>query len=106
MEDNSTAQQAQDTSAGDGKNTGAANAGAGTEAANSQAATQTDITQTPEFKAALTSAIEKKLPQLRKAIGKELSGEKEGQPAMEELQQRATAAEAELRTFRAKDQLE
>ena len=105
--DQKTDDQKQDTSAGDGKNTGSGDAGAGTQTAKKTAeAAQADITQTPEFKAALTSAIEKKLPQLRKQIAKEVSGEKEGQPSVEELKGRAETAETELRRYRARDQVE
>lgn len=69
-----------------------------------------DITTTPEFKAALTAAIEKKMPQLHKqartAVAKELSGEKEGEPTVEELKTKLTNQESRLRTFEARDQLE
>lgn len=105
-EEATTAQASQDTSAGDGKNTGEAKAGAVTETAKttSQAA-QVDITETPEFKAALTAAVEKKLPQLRRQIGKELSGEKEGQASVEDLQRERDEARNEARTLKAKDDL-
>lgn len=95
----------QGTSGDDGKNTQGSGAGAGTPAAKPPEA-QTDITQTPEFKQALTAAIEKKLPQIRKQIAKEVSGEKDGQPSVEELQQRSETAERSLRFFQARDQVE
>ena len=104
-EQTTTEGQQQTTSGDDGKNTSATdNTGAATQAANTEA--QTDITQTPEFKAAVTAAIEKKIPQLRKAIAKEVSGEKEGQPSVEELQQRSEAAQRDLRFYQARDQVE
>lgn len=96
--------QQQTTSGDDGKNTAAAGAGAATQTATTGA--QTDITQTPEFKAAVTAAIEKKIPQLRKAIAKEVSGEKEDQPNVEELQRGKETAERQLQFFQARDQVE
>lgn len=103
-EEATTATAAQTTSDGTAQNTGAGQtAGAATEAAQTSQAAQTDITQTAEFKSALTAAIEKKLPQLRKQIAKEVSGEKEGQPSVDELTQRATTAEQRARQLEAKD---
>lgn len=80
--------------------------------------TETKTTETkidensPEFKAALTAAIEKKLPQLqrqaRAAVAKELSGgdTKEGEPTVEDLKKQITERDTRLRTFEARDQLE
>lgn len=69
-----------------------------------------DITQSPEFKDALTKAIRDKIPQLqkqaRKDVAKELSGEKEGEPTVEDLKKQNADKDVELRTYRAKDQLE
>lgn len=102
---NSTEGATQRTADGAGNQvTGEAQTGAATGTAQVQA--QTDITQTAEFKAALTAAIERKIPQLRKTIAKEVSGEKEGQPSVEELQQRSETAERSLRFFQARDQVE
>jgi uncharacterized phage infection (PIP) family protein YhgE len=70
----------------------------------------TDVTLTPEFKAALTAAITAKLPQLQKqaraAVAKELSGEKEGEPTIEQLKTQITERDSRLRILEAKDQLE
>lgn len=67
-------------------------------------------TNSPEFKAALTEAIRQKLPQLqkqaRKDVAKELSGEKDGEPTVEQLKSQMSEKDTELRTYRAKDQLE
>lgn len=67
-------------------------------------------TNSPEFKAALTAAIQAKLPQLQKQarrdVAKELSGEKEGEPTVEELKTKLTSQESRLRVFEARDQLE
>lgn len=69
-----------------------------------------DVTQSPEFKDALTKAIRDKIPQLqkqaRKDVAKELSGEKEGEPTVEDLKKQNADKDVELRTYRAKDQLE
>lgn len=101
--------------AGDSTTTGAATqtAQTTTEATDSKTDTKTETkidTNSPEFKAALTQAIAAKIPQLQKqaraAVAKELSGEKEGEPTVEELKTKITNAETELRTYRAKDQLE
>lgn len=102
MPEETTATATEQTSGGDGKNTTeATNAGAGTQTATTEAAT--DITQTAEFKTALTQAVEKKLPQLRRQIAKELTGEKDGQPSVEELKSRAEAAEERARTFETRE---
>lgn len=93
------------TPGGGGKNTPGDGAGGGTPTPKPTEA-QPDITQTPEFKAAVTAAIEKKIPQLRKAIAKEVSGEKDGQPSVDELQQGKDAAERQLQFFQARDQVE
>jgi hypothetical protein len=92
------------TSGGDGKNTPGSGAGEPTPALKPEA--QTDITQTQEFKQAVTAALEKKIPQLRKQIAKEVSGEKEGQPSVEELQQRTETQLRDLRFYQARDQVE
>jgi hypothetical protein len=63
-------------------NTAATTPGTGTEPATQA---QPDITQTPEFKAALASAMERKIPQLKRSIARELTGEKDGVPSVEEL---------------------
>ena len=73
--------------------------------------TETKIdTNSSEFRAALTAAIEKKLPQLQKqaraAVAKELSGEKDGEPTVEELKTRITERDQRLRVYEARDQLE
>lgn len=73
--------------------------------------TETKIdTNSPEFRAALTAAIQAKLPQLQKQarrdVAKELSGEKEGEPTVEELKTKLTSQESRLRVFEARDQLE
>lgn len=64
----------------------------------------------PEFKAALTKAITAKLPQLQKqaraAVAKELSGEKEGEPTVDDLKTKLASQDAQLRVFQARDQLE
>lgn len=69
-----------------------------------------DITQSPEFKQALTDAIKNKIPQLqkqaRKDVAKELSGEKEGEPTVEELKTKITERDNKLRVYEARDQLE
>lgn len=106
MPEEATTVTTANTSDGDGKNTEAATTGAGTQTASTSEAAKPDITQTPEFKAALTAAMEKKLPQLKRQLAKELTGEKDGQPSVEEIQRRADEAESSLRTYRAKDQLE
>lgn len=54
----------------------------------------------------MTKAIENKLPQLRKAIAKEISGEKDGQPSVEELQRGKETAETSLRFYQARDAVE
>lgn len=84
-----------------------------TEAATSDAATETatptqatDITQTPEFKAALTAAMEKKIPQLKRQIGKELAGEKEDGVTVESLQTQLTATEAKVRSYESRESVE
>lgn len=107
------------TSSADGQKAADSTTGAGTQTAQTTEAqtqtteTKTDVkidTNSPEFKAALTAAIRDKLPQLqkqaRKDVARELSGEKEGEPTVEDLKTKITSAEAELRTLRAKDQLE
>lgn len=104
-EETTTGSAEQQTAAGAGKQvTGEAQTGAATQTAKTEA--QTDITQTQEFKSAVTAAIEKRIPQIRKQIAKEVSGEKEGQPSVEELQQRTEATERDLRFYKARDQVE
>ncbi len=80
--------------------------------------TETKIdTNSPEFKSALTAAIQAKLPQLQKqaraAVAKELSGEQEGELTVEQLKQQMSERDtklaekdARLRVFEARDQLE
>ncbi len=67
-------------------------------------------TNSPEFKAALTAAIQAKLPQLQRqakaAIAKELSGKEEGEPTIEELKTKITERDTKLRTYEARDQME
>lgn len=67
-------------------------------------------TNSPEFKDALTKAIQAKIPQLqkqaRKDVAKELSGEKEGEPTVEDLKSKLTGLEAKVRVYEARDQLE
>lgn len=69
-----------------------------------------DITQSSEFKDALTKAIRDKIPQLqkqaRKDVTKELSGEKEGEPTVEDLKGKLTGLELKVRVYEARDQLE
>jgi hypothetical protein len=91
------------TSDATAKNTGAAGAGAGTQTAQ-QTEAQTDITQTPEFKAALTAAIEKKIPQLKKSLAKSITGEKEGEGSADtnDLQRQLSETQNRLRAFEAK----
>lgn len=82
--------------------------GAATETAQVQETKpKTDITKTAEFKNALTSAIKDKIPQLKRQIAKELTGEGEGMPTVQELQtelqqssERASKAEARLEILR------
>lgn len=68
-------------------NTGANQSGAGTQTAQNTGATTSDLTQTPEFKAALTAAIKDKIPQLRRQLAKDISGDKDGEPSVADLQQ-------------------
>lgn len=110
------------TSTADGQPAGdSTTTGAGTQTAQTTEGAKSDTTDktttetkidtnSPEFKAALTAAIQARLPQLQKQarrdVAKELSGEKEGEPTVEDLKSKITSAESELRTYRAKDQLE
>lgn len=93
--------------------------GADTPPANPlEASDKTDTTKTeakidtnsPEFKAELTKAIAAKIPQLqkqaRKDVAKELSGEKEGEPTVDDLKKLNTDKDNELRRYRARDQVE
>lgn len=79
---------------------GAGQPGTGTQPATPEA--QPNITETPEFKAAVTAAIEKKIPQLKRQIARSISGDKEPGSEGEELQQRLSDAETRLRTFESK----
>lgn len=92
------------TSGGDGKNTQGDGAGAGTPTA--QTPEKVDVTQTKEFKDAVTAAVANKIPQLKKQIGKELAGEKDGQPSVEDLQRGVEEAQRNLRFYQARDQVE
>ena len=81
------------------------------EAKKEEPKTETKIdTNSPEFKAALTDAIKNKLPQLQKqaraAVAKELSGEKEGEPTVEDLKGKLSGLESRVRIYEARDQLE
>jgi hypothetical protein len=79
--------QTANTSDATAQNTGAATTGAGTQTAQNTGANNVDVTQTPEFKAALTAAIKDKIPQLRRQLAKDISGEKDGEPGVADLQQ-------------------
>lgn len=99
-------QQAQTTPDAAANNTGAAggqNAGAATDAATNNQATQTDITQTPEFKAALTRAIEKKIPQLKKQIAKDILGDADNAPSVQDLQSQLAEAQKKIRASETRD---
>jgi len=106
---------------GQGKNPADQPKGADTPPANPlEASDKTDKTDkpieakidenSPEFKAALTKAITAKLPQLQKqaraAVAKELSGEKEGEPTVDDLKKLNSDKDSELRRYRARDQVE
>jgi hypothetical protein len=93
---------AQPTSDETVQNTGAESSGAVTQTAQAEGSQNIDITQTPEFKAALTAAIEKKIPQLKKQIARDITGEKEGQPSVEELQQQLEATRKSLQGYEAR----
>lgn len=88
--------------------------GAATQTATSTTEAQTQTTKidtsSPEFKAALTEAIKAKLPQLQRQakaqVAKELSGEKEGEPTVDELKTKLSERDAKLRVLEARDQLE
>lgn len=78
--------------------------GAATDTAQqTQAQTQIDITQTPEFKAALTAAIEKKVPQLKRQIARDITGEKEGGATVEDLQRQLSERDTKLRQIEARE---
>lgn len=95
------------TSGGDGKNTPGSGAGAASPAAPKPPdAPAVDVTQTKEFKDALTAAVANKIPQLKKQIAKELTGDKDGQPSVEELQRGVDDAKRDLRFYQARDQVE
>jgi hypothetical protein len=79
-------------------NTGETTTAAGT-VTETQA--QPDITKTPEFKAALTAAIERRIPQLKAQIAKTITGEGEGVPTVTELQQQLTEAKAKAQGYEA-----
>jgi uncharacterized phage infection (PIP) family protein YhgE len=129
MADDTTTQTAQattgnestTTSTADGKQAGDSTTGAATQTAQTTTeatdktdkatTTETKIdTSSPEFKAALTAAIQAKLPQLQKqaraAVAKELSGEKEGEPTVDQLKTQIAEKDSRLRTLEARDQLE
>jgi hypothetical protein len=86
-------------------NTGASQTGTATDAAQPNPATQQDVTQTPEFKSALTAAIRDKIPQLKRQIAKEITGEKEGGVTLEELQRQLSERDQKIRSFEAKDKV-
>lgn len=71
---------------------------------------QVDITATPEFKDALTKAMAAKIPQLqkqaRKDVARELSGEKEGEPTVDDLKAKMSTLTTENMKLKARDQLE
>lgn len=107
------------TSSADGQQAADSTTGAATQTAQStEASEKTDTTKTeteidensPKFKAALTRAIQAKLPQLQKQarrdVAKELSGEQEGEPTVEQLKSQIDGANTELRRYRARDQVE
>lgn len=93
------------TTAASGKTTDASTKpAAGTQPANDSEATP--ITETPEFTAALTAAIEKKIPQLKRQLARSITGEKDDKTTgaddannLQKLQE----MEARIRTFEAKD---
>lgn len=81
--------------------TDADKSGAATQTAQTEA--QPNITETPEFKAALTAAIEKKIPQLKRQIAKSISGEKDDSvPDANDLQLQLSETQNRLRSFEAK----
>lgn len=107
------------TSSADGQQAADSTTGAATQTAQTtEASNKTDTAQTetkidensPEFKTALTKAIQAKLPQLqkqaRKDVARELSGEKEGEPTVEDLKKANADKDSELRRYRARDQVE
>lgn len=108
------------TSTADGQQAADTSTGADTQTAQTTTEAKVDKTETkteakidtnsPEFKQALTDAIKSKLPQLQKqaraAVAKELSGEKEGEPTVEELKTKITERDQKLRVYEARDQLE
>ena len=107
----------QATSTADGQKAGDSTTTTGADAQTAQTTTEAKTTETtkidtssPEFKEALTKAIREKLPQLQKQarrdVAKELSGEKEGEPTIDELKSKISERDAKLRVFEAKDQLE
>ena len=88
------------TSAATAQNTGATS-GAATQTANTEA--QTDITQTPEFKDALTKAIEAQIPQLKRSLAKSITGEKEKDGVdPNDLQRQLSDTQKKLQSFEAK----
>lgn len=99
-----TEAQAQTTSDATAKTTGAETTEAGTQAAHSTEGTPS-ITDTPEFKSALTAAIEAKIPQLKRSLAKSITGEKETKTGDGDanLQTQLQEMQGELRTFKAKD---
>lgn len=107
------------TSSADGQKAADSTTGAATQTAKTTTeasdkadkTTETKIDEnSPEFKSALTKAITAKLPQLQKqaraAVAKELSGEKEGEPTIEDLKKANSDKDTELRRYRARDQVE
>ena len=104
MADTTDNSKAQTTLDGAANNTGATDTGAATQTATTTATSQ-DITQTDEFKNALTAAIEKKIPQLKKQLAKQLTGEGEGTQTVEELQRQLQEAQKTTRTFEARESI-
>lgn len=108
------------TSTADGQKAADTSTGADTQTAQTTTEAKVDKTDTktetkidtnsPEFKTALTEAIKSKLPQLQKqaraAVAKELSGEKEGEPTVEELKTKLSKQDERLRRYEAREQVE
>jgi hypothetical protein len=89
----------------DSTDTGASS-GAATQTAQTEA-TQTDIANTPEFKLALSEAISKKIPQLKRQIARDFAGEpKDGQPNVDELQRQLNDTRGKLRSYESRDTIQ
>jgi hypothetical protein len=96
----------QNTSDATDKNTDVSNTGTATDSAQQNPGTQQDVTETPEFKAALTAAIKDKIPQLKRQVAREFTGEKDGGVTLEELQRQLSERDAKLRAYEAKDEVQ